>query len=340
MLLMRLVTVGKMLLCALLYVVPVWALPAFGEPDPASDDRKTILAEVGELKIDRAELDAEYALQLGSGPIAFTLKHRDRLTRQLLQQMIDRKLLLREAESRVAGKPASGPDSLYPDEGAIDRALRLKRGDARRAERFDRLLHLFNLTDADLRKPLRERIIVERFLNEAIAHAYFASEEEMRMELQEHPERYRTVEERRVRQILLPLNPDASSSEIARWERLGAEIRALSETTDFVQLAKRYATKVSRAKGGEIGWITKNQFEPSFSDVVFKLPVMVVSEPFRTKDGVNLVRVEEIRGGAAPTADQIRGRLSAAVIARKRELALAELLAAARKDTKVVVYFK
>lgn len=290
------------------------------------------------MKIDRTALDAEYALQLGSGPIAFTLKHRDRLTRQLLQQMIDRKLLVREAESTARGKAVA--ESLKVDDAAVDRALRLRRGTDRQAERFDRLLRLFNLGERDLRGPLRERIIVERYLNEAIAHAYFASDEEMKRELQENGERYRQVEERRVRQILIPLNHDDSPAEVSRWEQLGAQIRALSDSTDFAQLAKRYATKAARTKGGDIGWITRGQFEAAFSDVVFSLQPMVVSAPFRTREGINLVRVEEVRGGKMPADEQLRGRLSAAVIGRKRTAALTELLNAARQKTKVLVYYK
>lgn len=312
---------------------PWFLLSSLACAEPVAAEGKAVLAEVGDVRIDRTALDAEYALQLGSGPIAFTLKHRDRLTRQLLEQMIDRKLLLREAESRT-------PDMLKPDEGAVDRALRYKRGNERQAERFERLLRLFKLTDADLRAPLRERLVVERFLNEAIAQAYLASDEEMKRELELHGERYREVEERRVRHILIPLAADDPPAEIERWERLAAQIRALSDSSDFVQLAKRYATKASRTKGGDIGWVTRGQFERAFSDVVFSLPPMVVSAPFRTTEGINIVRVEEIRGGKMPTEDQIRGRLSAAVIAKKREAALNELLVAARRKTKVLVYYK
>ena len=67
---------------------------------------------------------------------------------------------------------------------------------------------------------------------------------------------------------------------------------------------------------------------------------MVVSAPFRTREGINLVRVEEIRGGKMPTEEQLRGRLSAEIIARKRASALAELLLTARRKTKVLVYYK
>ena len=304
----------------------------------AENEGRSVLAEVGDLKIDRTALDAEYALQLGSGPIAFALKYRDRLTRQLLQQMIDRKLLLREAESAVGSKARA--EALRPDDIAVDRALRYKRGNERQAERFDRLIRLLNLTDSDLRGPLRERIVVERFLNEVIAQAYLASDEEMKRELRENGDRYREVEERRVRQILIPLNAEDPPAEVERWEQLGVQIRALSETADFAQLAKRYATKASRPKGGDIGWVTRGQFEAAFSDVVFTLQPMVVSAPFRTREGINLVRVEEIRGGKMPTEEQLRGRLSAEIIARKRASALAELLLTARRKTKVLVYYK
>ena len=308
--------------------------------DSAPAERNGILAEVGSVAITRRELDAEYVTQLGSGPIGFILKHRDRLARHLLQQMIDRKLLLGEADrTSLATRPAGG-DAARLDESAVDRAIRLKRGIGRRGERLDRVLRIFHLTEEDLRGPLRERLLVERFLNEALASSSLASDAEMTQELIDHPERYRQVEERRVRQIFIPIHAVHSVEEVAQLEHFAVQIKLLSATTDFVLLAKRYATETSRAKGGDLGWITENQFEPAFANTVFRLPLMVVSEPFRTADGINIVRVDEQRGGEIPREETLRGRLSAAVIARKREHALKELLTAARLTRRVIVYFK
>jgi len=112
-----------------------------------------------------------------------------------------------------------------------------------------------------------------------------------------HPDRFTRPATAYLSYVRLTRFPDASDS-VAALQR-AAELRTeLLNGAPFDEVATREsADSVSRAKGGDLGEISRGQMDPAFERVVFSLPVGNVSEPVLTQFGYHLIKVESRSGG-------------------------------------------
>lgn len=77
--------------------------------------------------------------------------------------------------------------------------------------------------------------------------------------------------------------------------------RALQEVldgTEFEVAARRHSQdEGSRAQGGDLGWLRRNDVVPAFGDVAWAAPLGRPVGPVRTRFGFHVIRVENVRGG-------------------------------------------
>jgi peptidyl-prolyl cis-trans isomerase C len=104
----------------------------------------------------------------------------------------------------------------------------------------------------------------------------------------------------RASQILLKLPESADANRVkAAEEKLGklrTDIHA--GKISFAEAARRYSEAPSAADGGDVGWFAfRGKMPPEICRVVFRLKMGEVSAPFRTKFGVHLYTVTQIRPG-------------------------------------------
>lgn len=84
----------------------------------------------------------------------------------------------------------------------------------------------------------------------------------------------------------------------------------------FAQKAMQYSEDASAPKGGDLGWVTKGQLDPTFEEAALNLQVGVVSGVIKTQFGYHLILVEaRKRGGTAPF-EASRARIREALMAQ------------------------
>jgi peptidyl-prolyl cis-trans isomerase C len=105
-------------------------------------------------------------------------------------------------------------------------------------------------------------------------------------------------EEVHARHILVPTEQEAKDIE--------AELK---KGGDFATLAKEKSKDPGAADGGDLGYFTKDQMVPEFSDVAFKLEKGQISDPVHTQFGWHIIKVEDKRTKPTPTFDQVRGQI-------------------------------
>lgn len=64
----------------------------------------------------------------------------------------------------------------------------------------------------------------------------------------------------------------------------------LAKGGDFTKLAKRYSICPSGKKGGDLGEFGPGTMVKAFDNVVFKLPVLKIHGPIKTKFGYHLIQ--------------------------------------------------
>ncbi|MCW8825609.1 MAG: peptidylprolyl isomerase [Gammaproteobacteria bacterium] len=65
--------------------------------------------------------------------------------------------------------------------------------------------------------------------------------------------------------------------------------RQLAEGADFAALAKKHSLCPSGKRGGDLGEFGPGKMVKAFDNVVFKMPVLTVHGPIKTKFGFHLI---------------------------------------------------
>jgi peptidyl-prolyl cis-trans isomerase SurA len=103
-----------------------------------------------------------------------------------------------------------------------------------------------------------------------------------------------TVDQSRVRHILLRPSPELSAEAAARrLLQFKRDIQSRART--FEQLARDNSEDASAAQGGDLGWTAPGSFVPEFEEAMAALPVGGISDPVTTRFGLHLIQVIDRR---------------------------------------------
>ena len=184
-------------------------------------------------------------------------------------------------------------ETLYPM--LLERVIDLKLlGTAARSSKLEE--------DPAVRKRIAEatdRVLQETYLTRAVEGK--VTEAALR-------ERYKTAaagakgdEEVKARHILLKTEPEAK-----------AVITELEKGADFADLAKRRSIDLSAATGGgDLGYFTRDQMVPEFSEAAFKLNKGETTKaPVKSSFGWHVIRVEDKRTSGPPSFEEMREELT------------------------------
>ena len=84
----------------------------------------------------------------------------------------------------------------------------------------------------------------------------------------------------------------------------------LAKNEAFEELAKKYSRDTASApKGGDLGYLGREQMLPDFARAAFALKANEVSEPVKTPFGLHLIKLVDRKKGQPLTFDQVKGQL-------------------------------
>ena len=210
---------------------------------------------------------------------------------------IDGQPILRsEMQSTMRGLPPQAQslpmETLYPMllERVID--LRLIGSAARGAKLED---------DPAIKKKVAEaadRVLQEAFLTRSVESK--VTEAALREKYKTYAATVPGQEEINARHILLKTEVEAK-----------AVIVELKKGADFVDLAKKRSVDPAAATGGDLGYFTKDQMVPEFSEAAFNLKKGEITEtPVKSSFGWHVIRVEDKRTSGPPAFEEVREELS------------------------------
>ena len=98
-------------------------------------------------------------------------------------------------------------------------------------------------------------------------------------------------------------------------------IAQLKKRRRFRQRSPRRSPRTrGAAKGGDLGYFTKEQMVPEFAEVAFKLDKGQISDPVKTQFGWHVIKVEDKRTRPTPTFEQVKPQIENYVAARRRPI--------------------
>lgn len=113
-------------------------------------------------------------------------------------------------------------------------------------------------------------------------------------------------------------------------------IAKLQDGADFAKLAEETSSdSASGAKGGDLGYFTKAQMVPAFSQAAFALEKgEVTDEPVKSQFGYHVIKVEDKRMQPLPSFEEVKTFLE---VQKRREI-LESMLKEWRQDADVTLY--
>lgn len=164
----------------------------------------------------------------------------------------------------------------------------------------------------------RFRVLMDLELRQAAQKA--VTDEAMRKVYDEAVKGMAAEEEVHARHILVEKEEDAKA--IAAEAKGGA---------DFAELAKKKSTEPGAAEsGGDLGYFTKDQMVPEFSEAAFKLDKGKVSDPVKSQFGWHVIKIEDKRKKPIPPFDQVKGQLQTFVVRKSQSDLVTKLRASAK----------
>jgi peptidyl-prolyl cis-trans isomerase C len=173
----------------------------------------------------------------------------------------------------------------------------------------------------DFKKRLaftRNRLLMDSLL--ATEGKAASTDEAMKKVYEDASKQISDEQEVHARHILVESEDDAKA--IAEELKKGA---------DFAELAKKKSKDPGASDGGDLGFFTKDQMVPEFSNVAFAMEPGKVSDPVKSQFGWHIIKVEEKRNRKAPDFEQVRSQIET-YVTRKAQ---ADYVAKLRETAKV-----
>jgi len=120
-------------------------------------------------------------------------------------------------------------------------------------------------------------------------------------------------------------------------DKIKAVIVRLKKGEDFAKVAAEVTEDPSgKANGGDLGYFTKDQMVPEFSEIAFKLDKGQISDPVKTQFGWHVIKVEDKRVKPVPTFDEVKPQIEQYVMRK----AQADLVTSLRAGAKIEKMYK
>jgi peptidyl-prolyl cis-trans isomerase C len=236
--------------------------------------------------------------------------------RRVLEDLVDRALLLQEARAR----------SIVVGEDQVERAFLRVRSEYP-GSHFDDLLAKERLSQSELRARLKEQLTIEKLFHDEVFPQLRVTDAEVERYFTDHAAEFQAPEMVRVSQIVVATRDEAAQ----------LRDRLRREPQNFADLARRLSIAPEGKNGGDLGFIVRGGGFPEVFDLCFTLPRNVVSDVTPSPYGFHLFKVTDKKPAQRQTLEQVRGQILERLSREKRARAQVEYLATLRKRASIEI---
>jgi peptidyl-prolyl cis-trans isomerase C len=204
--------------------------------------------------------------------------------RQILDNLIDRELLLQEAKARKMSVPSQELDA------ELDQLV--KRFPSKEA--FDEALKAQNISLEALKKDMEGQMLRRRLMKQEVFDKVSVNPNDYQTFYQKNKDKYVEEEQVRARHILIKVPQGAEPADEQKLKTRAADaLKRAKKGEDFAELARQFSEDGTKDKGGDLGFFRRGQMVAEFEDAAFALQPGQVSELVRTPFGYHIIKVEE-----------------------------------------------
>jgi parvulin-like peptidyl-prolyl isomerase len=238
----------------------------------------------------------------------------EELKRRLLDQLIERKMLLQEARRL----------KIELTEREVQERFEEAR-DGKDEAAFSEFLTDRKLTKEGWEKATRENLLIERLLNQLAGEQLSISEGEMRQYYGTHHEEWRVDEQIKLRQIVVKTESEAEALR-----------KTISDGADFAQTARLHSQFPQLGDGGDLGYLSHSEIPVEF-DPLLHAEIGSVSPVIQTPFGYHLVKIEGRLPVRTLSFEEVREKIHQTLLEEKRELLFTQWIEKVRRTTEIKI---
>lgn len=301
---------------------------------PAGEKKEIpeVVAEIGDHKISRDDLNTELKRQLRGQESQLPEEQLHLLRTKMLEKMIERELLF------TAAKKASQ----LPTEKEIEETIAGIKSQLGSDEAFDQALAGENVSKDEFLAQLKKDLAVNNYLKKGVFASLEVSDAEAETFYKANPDKFSRPAEVNARHILLKVEKDATPEVVAEKEAKAKELleKAKVQGADFAALARENSECPSAPKGGDLGFFAEGQMVEPFSKAAFALDKGQISDIVRTDFGFHIIKLEDKRDAGTMGMDEVKEQIKSYLVREKQQGVLATEIEKLKADAKVITYMK
>jgi peptidyl-prolyl cis-trans isomerase C len=280
---------------------PAGALLGPEPPKPVPAQLPDVLARVNGEAVNKPEFDrAVGALEArNGGPVP--AEQRDRILREVLDQIVSYKLLIQESRTR----------KIAATDAEVDERIKEIQKQFPSEDAFKQMLTSRKTTLDQVRSDIRQDITVQKLITNEIADKVAVKPEQVSDFYAKNPDQFKQPERVRASHILImvPKGADPAAKTAARTKAADI-LKEVKAGKDFAALAKEHSQDPGSAQnGGDLGFFQQGQMVGPFNDVAFKLAPGSVSDLVETEFGFHIIKVAEKQTARSVPLEEVRPQL-------------------------------
>ncbi len=240
-------------------------------------DKNRVLATTKYFDLTVAGFFRDYYKNAGARAQQLTQLDNNRLEnvlRQAVQNIVEKRLLLREAEQIGLNIP----------DAAVDSILQNQYQRAGSKEKFVEFLSNQKISLETVKNSIREALLIQRYLDQKI-------KQDIEVSKQEILDNYTGVKSVSARHILIKTQGESDSAKQSSYTEAQEILAKAKSGQDFTELAKKYSEGPSAKNGGDLGKFQSGDMVPSFEEAAFNLEVGEISDIVETNFGYHIIKV-------------------------------------------------
>ncbi len=219
--------------------------------------------------------------------------------REIVQNMIDRELIVKDFKERGMSIPQSYLDTHFDD-------YLNKEFNGDRAE-FIKFIQSQGKTIKQFRADQEKDIIVGYMQNQKRQTAAEISPQKIKEYYEANKSKWYSAASVKIRMITLKPGMNKTMEDN---RKLASEIESrLKKGEDFAELARKYSRDDSSARGGEWGWYKKGELNPLLDKEVFAIKVGEVTSPVEIGEMIFILKLEDKKGDGIQKIDDVREQI-------------------------------
>ncbi len=205
---------------------------------------------------------------------------------------------------------------------------------------FEHKLADQGLTLDQYKSEVETDLYMDEIIKKEIEPKIKVTEKEARDYYEKNKHKFTSPEKVRASIILLKFNPTkGKAGEQKILKKFESILDQLRNGADFAAMAKKFSQDSLAFKGGDLGFFTRKQMLPAFSNRAFKMKKGEISDIFRTGHGFHVLKVTDKKSaGTSPFEDE-KGKIVSFLKKKKSSKATKDYIEVLKGQAKIKTYF-